>query len=234
MISYFLRLIDKVISHTLHTSLDPSRQYPPADQLTNHSLTSHELTNCIQSILLTAFLRKHYRIASSYEWVTRRKRFFFFTGWAWDYVVETLYIYIYFFFLSSSIYIPSRTFLLSPFITAVPSVFRQVTFATPRITSRSRVPVYSPYTFNRGVEDFQPLLKPNGVMDRHLEFPFRNGPMLWPTSIFGGVTRIGNAMEFTRTLVRGGEQTMTRKWFENLSHCGDIFNLKLLIDRLKA
>lgn len=233
MISYFLRLIDKVISHTLHTSLDPSRQYPPADQLTNHSLTSHELTNCIQSILLTAFLRKHYRIASSYEWVTRRKRFFFFTGWAWDYVVETLYIYIYI-FLSSSIYIPSRTFLLSPFITAVPSVFRQVTFATPRITSRSRVPVYSPYTFNRGVEDFQPLLKPNGVMDRHLEFPFRNGPMLWPTSIFGGVTRIGNAMEFTRTLVRGGEQTMTRKWFENLSHCGDIFNLKLLIDRLKA
>lgn len=113
MISYFLRLIDKVISHTLHTSLDPSRQYPPADQLTNHSLTSHELTNCIQSILLTAFLRKHYRIASSYEWVTRRKRFFFFTGWAWDYVVETLYIYIYiFFFLLLFIFLLERFFSL--------------------------------------------------------------------------------------------------------------------------
>lgn len=77
------------------------------------------------------------------------------------------------------------------------------------------------------------MLKPNGVMDRHLEFPFRNGPMLWPTSIFGGVTRIGNAMEFTRTLVREGKQTVTRKFpFENLSHCGDIFNLKLsILDR---
>lgn len=119
MISYFLRLIDKVISHTLHTSLDPSRQYPPADQLTNHSLTSHELTNCIQSILLTAFLRKHYRIASSYEWVTRRKRFFFFTGWAWDYVVETLYIYIYFsffFYLYSFLNVSSLSlYYRSPF-----------------------------------------------------------------------------------------------------------------------
>lgn len=123
-----------------------------------------------------------------------------------------MYIYIFFFFLSCSIYIPSRTFLLSPFITAVPSVFRQVTLATPWITSRSRVPVYSPYTFNRGVEDFQPLLKPNGVMDRHLEFPFRNGPMLWPTSIFGGVTRIGNAMGFTRRWANCDEETLVWKF----------------------
>lgn len=98
-------------SYVTHRSRSLSTISFSADQLTNHSLTSHELTNCIQSILLTAFLRKHYRIASSYEWVTRRKRFFFFTGWVWDYVVETLYIYI-FFFLLLFIFLLERFFSL--------------------------------------------------------------------------------------------------------------------------
>ena len=73
--------------------------------MTNHSLTSHELTNCIQSILLTAFLRKHYRIASSYEWVTRGKRFFFFNVRLRCRNFVCIYIYI--FFLSFLFYLYS-------------------------------------------------------------------------------------------------------------------------------
>lgn len=115
-----------------------------------HLLASHNFRNCIESILLTAFPCKHRQPVPGW-WTSHAKKRIF-TGefperQAWDYIFESLYFQLFILF---------RSFLFLLLPQSLPCLARLLCTATPRITSRSRVPVYSPSTFNKG---FSTLVK---------------------------------------------------------------------------